>query len=302
MKLAIIGGSGLLGSTTAFLTAQKGIFDEIKLLGRRKNVTTHHAMDMEHALMPFSETKVTAVDYDDINDCEVILITAAAPERVVVSREEYIKDNIRVVKEVGESINKYNKDAVIITATNPIDVFNYYLYKELKRDRMKMLGFASNDSLRLRWALSEELGLDFNKIEAYCIGEHGEGQLPLMNYVKYEGRKIEVGHELMSRIKNKLVNWFIEFQRLDAKRTSGWTSAVTLTEMLEAIALDGGKIIECSVPLEGELGYSEVSLGMMVKLGKHGVKEIISTKLTEDEKSELDITVSKIKNQINIIY
>lgn len=301
MKLAIIGGSGLLGSTTAFLAAQKGIFEEIKLLGRRKNVITHHAMDMEHALMPFSNTKVTAADYEYIGDCDVILVTAAAPERVVVSREEYIRDNIKVVKEVGESINRCNNHGIIITATNPIDVFNYYLYKELKRDRMKMLGFASNDSLRLKWALSKELGLDFNKIEAYCIGEHGEGQLPLMNYVKYDGNKINVDYELIKKIKSKLVDWFIEFQKLNAKRTSGWTSAVTLTEMLEAIALDSGKIIECSVPLEGEMGYSDVSLGMMVRLGKDGVKEIVEARLTSDEKDELDVTVNKIKKQINII-
>lgn len=301
MKLAIIGGSGLLGSTTAFLTAQKGLFEEIKLLGRRKNVITHHAMDMEHALMPFSNTKVIAADYKDIGDCDIVLVTAAAPERVVVSREEYIKDNIKVMKEVGESISRYNNHAIIITATNPIDVFNFYLYKELKKDRMKMLGFASNDSLRLRWALSRELDLDFNKIEAYCIGEHGEGQLPLMNYIKYDGAKFDVDYEIMRKIKGKLVDWFVEFQKLNAKRTSGWTSAVTLTEMLEAIALDSGKIIECSVPLEGELGYRDVSIGMMVRLGKDGVKEIIEPELIASEKAGLDATVNKIKNQIDII-
>lgn len=301
MKLAIIGGNGLLGSTTAFLTAQKGIFDEIKLLGRRKNVLIHHAMDMEHALMPFSETKVIASSYEDIGDCDVILVAASAPEREVVSRDEYLKDNIEVVKEVAEGIGKYNNHAIVITATNPIDIFNYYLYKKLKRNRMKIIGFASNDSLRLRWALSKELKLDFNKLEAYCIGEHGEGQLPLMSYVKCEEKEIAVNDELRYKIKNNLVEWFKEFQSLNAGRTSGWTSAVTLTEILEAIATDSRKIIECSIPLEGELGYTEVSIGMLVRLGRNGAEEIIPIKLTADEKSELDVTVSKIKQQIEFI-
>ena len=301
MKLAIIGGSGLLGSTTAFLAAQKGIFDEIKLLGRRKNLLTHHAMDMEHALMPFSETKVTVADYADIGDCDVILISASAPEREVASRDEYLKDNIKVVKEVMEGINLYNNHAIVITVTNPIDVFNFYLYKNLKRDRMKMLGFALNDSLRLRWALAKELNLKFNKLEAYCIGEHGEGQLPLTNYVKYEDNELIISNELRDKIKKSLVEWFKEFQGLNAKRTSGWTSAVALTEMLEAIATDSGKIVECSVPLEGELGYRDVSLGMMVRLGKNGVIKIIQPDLTIDEKDELDSTVNKIKKQIQSI-
>jgi malate dehydrogenase len=301
MKLAIIGGSGLLGSTTAFLTAQKGIFDEIKLLGRRKNLLTNHSMDMEHAIVSSSKTKVTVADYEDIGDCDVIIVTASAPEREVISRDEYLKDNIKVVEEVAEKINKYNNHAIIITATNPIDVFNYYLYKKLNRDRMKMLGFASNDSLRLRWALSKELNLDINKLEAYCIGEHGEGQLPLINYVKYDGKTLILNSELLSKIKNNLISWFKEFQSLNAKRTSGWTSAVNLTELVEAIALDSKKVIECSVPLEGELGYADLSLGMMVHIGKDGVSEITVPNLTTEEKNELDTTVNKIKKQIKII-
>ncbi|MFA9423494.1 MAG: malate dehydrogenase, partial [Sedimentibacter sp.] len=255
MKLAIIGGTGLIGSTTAFLTAQKGIFDEIKIIGRRKNLLKHHAMDMEHALMPFSKTIVTSSDYEDIGDCQVIFIAAGAPEREVVSRDEYLKDNIKVVDEVVENINKYNEDGIILTATNPIDVFNYYLYKKLNRDRMKMIGFSANDSLRLRWALAKKLNLDFDKIEAYCIGEHGQNQVPLMNLIKYEGNPLVVSNDMKTHIKSTLLDWFLEFQALNGKRTSGWTSSVTATEILEAIACDSGKIIECSVPLEGEFGY-----------------------------------------------
>lgn len=298
MKLAIIGGNGAIGSTTAFLTAQKGIYDEIKLIGRKKNVLKNHAMDMEHALMPFSKTVVTAAEYEDIGDCQVIFITAGAPERKVESREEYLKDNIKVVDEILQHSNHFNKDAVILTATNPIDVFNFYLYKKLKRDRMKMLGFSANDSLRLRWAISEKLNLDFSKIEAYCIGEHGEDQVPLMNTIYYDGKRITLEYEMKTEIKKSLVEWFLKFQNLDAKRTSGWTSSVTATEVLEAIASDSGKIIPCSVPLEDELGFRDVSLGMMLRLGKEGAKEIIIPKLNDEEKRSLDKAADKIKQQI----
>ncbi len=302
MKLAIIGGNGLIGSTTAFLTAQKGIFDEIKLIGRKKNLSKHHAMDMEHALMPFSKTIVTSSDYQDIGDCQVVFIAAGAPEREVVSRDEYLKDNIKVVDEVAENINKYNRDGIIITATNPIDVFNYYLYKKLNHDRMKMIGFSANDSLRLRWALSKELKLEYDKIEAYCIGEHGEKQVPLMNLIKYEGNPLVVSNEMKLDIKSMILGWFLEFQGLNSKRTSGWTSSVMATEILEAIACDSGKIIVCSVPLEGELGYSNVSVGMPVRLGRSGVKKIIEPTLTKNEKNDLDLAVNKIKEQIKTIY
>jgi len=298
LKLAIIGGNGAIGSTTAFLTAQKGIYDEIKLLGRKTNVLKNHAMDMEHALMPFSKTVVSFAEYEDIGDCQVIFIAAGAPERKVVSREEYLKDNVRVMDEILEHSCHFSKDAVILTATNPIDVFNFYLYKKLKKDRMKILGFSANDSLRLRWAIAEKFNLEFSKTEAYCIGEHGEDQVPLMNCVKYDGKMMNIEDETKVEIKKILVDWFLKFQNLDARRTSGWTSSVTASEVLEAIACDSGKIIECSVPLEGDLGYRDVSLGMMVKLGKEGAKEVIVPKLNDGEKRSLDKATAKIKQQI----
>ncbi|HWR61793.1 MAG TPA: hypothetical protein VN580_09295 [Clostridia bacterium] len=301
MKLAVIGGSGLIGSTTAFLAAQKGIFDEIRLLGRRRNMVLSHAMDMEHALLPFSETRVRAAEYDGIGDCDVIFITAGAPERAVATRDEYLKDNLKIIDEIAENLDKYNKDGIVLIATNPIDVFNYYLYRKLCRSKSRMLGFSANDSLRLKWAVSREFGLEFDRLEGYCIGEHGEGQVPLMNLIRYDGRPFAISEEKKPVIKNRLLEWFRDFQRLDSKRTSGWTSSVTAVEILGAIATDSGKIIECSVPLEGELGYYNVSVGMPVSLGLQGVKEIIVPELTADEKGALDAAVGKIKAQLESI-
>lgn len=301
MKLAVIGGSGLIGSTAAFLAAQKGIFDEIRLLGRRRNMVLSHTMDMEHALLPFSETRVNAAEYDGIGDCDVIFITAGAPERAVATRDEYLKDNLKIIDEIAENLDKYNKNGIVLIATNPIDVFNYYLYKKLNRRRNRMLGFSANDSLRLKWAVAREFGLEFDRLEGYCIGEHGEGQVPLMNLIRYGGRPFAVSEEKKPVIKNRLLEWFRDFQRLDSKRTSGWTSSVTAVEILEAIATDSGKIIECSVPLEGELGYYNVSVGMPVSLGLQGVKEIIIPELAADEKEALDAAVGKIKAQLESI-
>lgn len=298
MKLAVIGGSGLIGSTTAFLAAQKGLFEEVKLLGRRENMLLSHAMDMEHALLPFSQTKVAAADYENIGDCEVILITAAAPEREVATRDEYLKDNVRIIDEIAEKLNRYNKDAIIIIATNPIDVFNFYLYKKLGRERTKMLGFSANDSLRLRWAIAKEFNLEFKKLEGYCIGEHGEGQVPITNLIKYDGKPFEISEEKRVMIKNRLLDWFRDFQKLNSRRTSGWTSSVMIAEILEAIVTDSGRVIECSIPLQGELGYDNVSIGMPVSLGHQGVREIIVPKLTDSEKRDLDMAVNKIKTQI----
>jgi malate/lactate dehydrogenase len=119
-----------------------------------------------------------------------------------------------------------------------------------------------------------------------------------MNCVKYDGKKFNVDNETKTEVKKVLVDWFLKFQGLDAKRTSGWTSSVTASDVLEAIACNSGKIIQCSVPLEGELGLTDVSLGMMVKLGKEGAKEIIIPELNDTEKKSLYKAADKLKQQI----
>ena len=100
MKLAIIGASGLLGSTTAFLAGKLNILEEIILISRNKNLLRHHIMDMEHALLPYSKTKVIEGEYEDIKGCDIILITVGAPERKVETRDEYLRDNVVIMKSV----------------------------------------------------------------------------------------------------------------------------------------------------------------------------------------------------------
>lgn len=244
---------------------------------------------------------MVAGNYSDLSDCDIILITAGAPVRPVVTRDEFLKDNLPIVESICKEIKPYYNDAIVIVATNPIDVYNYYIWKALDCDRNKTLGFSSNDSLRLRWAVSKATGKPFDELSGFCIGEHGEGQIPLLHQILWKNKPLEISAGQEQEIKEELKNWFGKFQSLNSGRTSGWTSATMLTEMIESIVLDLNKTIECSIPLDGELGYNHVSIGLPVKLGKSGVTEIVLPKLTEEQSATLEKVVAKIQNQIHMI-
>lgn len=301
LKLAIIGATGLLGSTTAFSVGRLNILDEIKLISRNKNLLRHHIMDLEHALLLNSKTKVTEGEYRDLSDCDIILITAGAPERKVETRDEYLKDNLLVMESIIENIEPYYNGAIVIIATNPIDVFNYYTWKRLDCDKSKTLGFSSNDSLRLKWAVSKVTGKPFDELKGFCIGEHGVGQIPLMNQILWKDKPLNLSLDETTKIQEELSTWFGKIQSFDCGRTSGWTSAVTLTEMIESIVLDLNKTIECSIVLEGELGFKNVSIGVPVKLGKNGVSDKDMPILTENQLIEFEGIIKKIQEQIKSI-
>ena len=51
MKVAIIGGGGVVGSTAAYRIAQDGMASEIILVDVRPNMAEAHALDIEQAIV-----------------------------------------------------------------------------------------------------------------------------------------------------------------------------------------------------------------------------------------------------------
>ena len=259
MKLGIIGGAGLLGSTTAFVLGMRDILDEIKLVDLNDNAAKNQAMDMGQAILPFSRTKITPAHYADLGDCEVILVTANMSTRQVTDRSERLKDNMGLLGPITAEIKAVcRQDPIVIICTNPVDVFTYVGWKLMGSDRSKVIGFSSNDTMRLKWAVAEVTET------VICLTKE----------------------------------WFKEFSGLGIKRSTGWTSGVNLAEMIEAIMTDSKKLLPCSAVFGGEFGYNDVACGALCRLGKNGVEEI-TLPLNNGQKAEMDAAVAKIKEQIS---
>jgi len=302
MKLAVIGGAGLLGSTTAFYAGTKGIFDEIKLVDIKENVLKSHVMDMDQGLSSICKTKVFEADYSGINDCNIILITASMPETKVSSRDDYLKLNLKIVENICSQIkNVINPNTIIINASNPVDPLNLYMFKMLKIKREKIIGFNLNDTVRFKYFISEVTKKDILSVDAYCLGEHGETKVPIFSQIKCNNEEMKLSNAQKEIINLKMINWFKEYQSLDSKRTAGWTSAIGLTKILNAITNNTKEVIPCSAVLKGEYGISDVSLGIPAKISNEGIDEIIEIEISENEKKLLQKSSSKIKEMVKSI-
>jgi malate dehydrogenase len=88
--------------------------------------------------------------------------------------------------------------------------------------------------------------------------------------------------------------WFGEYQKLNSGRSSGWTSGVGLCNIIKAITADRDEILPCSVIPDGEYGLDRLSIGLPVRLGRAGVREIVKVDLTEEEKTALSVAAEKI--------
>lgn len=298
MKLGVVGGAGLLGSTSAFLAGMKGYLEEIKLLDVKENLVKNHVLDMGQALYSVSDTKVSYADYKDLSDCGIILITASLPERKVANRLEYLWDNMKIIQPVCENIKANCPETVIINATNPVDIFNYVIWKTLGWDRKKIIGFNGNDTYRLKWASSKATGKKFADIDGFAIGEHGNGQINLYDKMTFKGEPLALSEKEIGEVENMTANFFSEFNALNSGRTSGWTSAINIENLIEAVATNSGRVLECSSVLDGEYGLSGVSLGVPVSIGAEGMMEYRLPELTEAQKERLTAVSDALKKTI----
>ena len=298
MKLGIIGGAGLLGATTAFFASTEYVVDEIVLYDIKENLAVSHAMDIDIAVSEFRDIKIKAGGFDDLAGSDIIFNTAGVPERKVASRAEYLEGNIGVYRDIAERIRAWGETPVIISASNPIDVLNYVLLEKIGCPPEKLIGFSRNDTLRFKWSIAKEYGIEASDIEALVIGEHGDGQVPLFSTVRNArtGAPLDLSEKQRENILSRIGNWFAEYQKLDCGRSSGWTSGVSMTQILGLIRDDSDTIVSCSVIPNGEYGLSGLSIGLPVKLGPCGVKEIVELELEASEMTGLNAAAEKIRN------
>lgn len=298
MKIGIIGGAGLVGSTTAFCLGMQGLADEIVLIDVNKKMLLAHAWDMEQAVNDTSRTQITYGSWDALKDCDMVLHCASVNESDTASRDECLALNYKILQQAAENITGYCPDAVVVMASNPVDVLNYGIFRLIGGNRRKFVGFSRNDTLRLKWAIAKKEGVYYDEVEALSVGEHGFMTVPLYSGVKIRGVQKNYNEEEQKKLNETIIHFFTRYQELKSGRSSGWTSGVSLAEICRRILSDDAKPVPCSVVLDGEYGLSGLSLSVPVRLGSGGVREILTAQMNAREHEKFIAAAGKIKKQI----
>jgi len=68
--------------------------------------------------------------------------------------------------------------------------------------------------------------------------------------------------------------------------------------MVEAVLLDQNRILPASAYLTGQYGINDLYVGVPVKLGAGGVKQIIELKLTSEEQAALEHSANSVRTLV----
>lgn len=304
-KITVI-GAGNVGATCANVIAHKDLAKEVVLLDIKEGIAEGKALDIwQTAPIHHFNTRVTGVtnDYLKTKGSGVIVITSGLPRKPGMSRDDLIKTNAGIVKDVTEKAIKYSPDAILIIVSNPLDVMTYAAFQASNKPANKVFGMAGTlDTGRYRAFLANALDVAPVDIHALLLGGHGNSMVPLPRYTSVNGIPVTqlLGKEELDKIVERTKKGGGELVTLMG--TSAWYApGAAAAQMVEAIVDDQKRIIPVCAYLNGQYGLKNLYLGVPVKLGKGGVEEIIEIDLDKEEKKLLNTSAESVKEVMKVL-
>lgn len=298
-KITVI-GAGNVGATCANVIAHKDLAAEVVLLDIKEGLAEGKALDIwQTSSINHFNTRVTGStnDYLKTKGSGVIVITSGIPRKPGMTRDDLIKTNAAIVKEVTEKAIKYSPDAIIIVVSNPLDVMTYAAFLAANKDPHKVFGMAGIlDTGRYKAFLANALNVSPTDIHAMLLGGHGDTMVPLPRYTSVSGIPVTelLGKDVIDKIVERTRKGGGELVSLMG--TSAWYApGAAVTQMVEAIVDNQKRIFPVCAYLNGEYGQKNLYLGVPVKLGKGGVEEIIEISLNVEEKKLLTSSVASVR-------
>jgi malate dehydrogenase len=298
-KITVV-GAGHVGATTAQGIALRQLAREVVMVDIAEGIPMGKGLDMYQSgpIEGFDTRVIGSNGYEETAGSELVVITAGIARKPGMSRDDLLKTNAGIVREVSEQVKRTSPEAIIVMVSNPLDVMAYVAKEVTGFPRERVLGMAGVlDTARYRTFLSMEMDVSVEDIQALVLGGHGDTMVPVVSMTTVSG--IPVTH-------------FIETGRLeeiiDRTRKGGaeivghlktgsayYAPAAATTQMVESIVLDKKRILPCAAWLEGEYGQRGIFLGVPCKLGRDGLEAVIEVDLNADERAALGRSADAVR-------
>lgn len=304
MKIGII-GSGLVGSTAAYAMVMRGVGREVVLVDLNPARAQAEADDIYHAV-PFAHPiHVHAGDYSSLTGARVVVITAGVSQRPGESRLELLERNAKVFQQVVPNILSYAPDAVLLVATNPVDVMTHLAARYARKfgvPSSRVIGTGTTlDSARFRALLARKLGVDSQHVHAYVLGEHGDsevltwslvtvGGIPLEEFCRIQN--IDVCGEDRDEIDQQVRK--AAYHIIEAKGSTYYGVGSAIAKLVEVILRDQRAILTICTPTTEIAGVRDVTVSLPHLLGGQGSLSTLEPPLSGDEMAQLKASAELI--------
>lgn len=299
-KVSII-GAGAVGATTAQYLAERNIAD-IVLVDIVENLPQGKALDLLEAgpVIGYDCEIVGSNGYEAAAGSDVIVITSGSPRKPGMSRDDLLRVNMNIVRSVTEQATALSPNAVIIVVTNPLDAMCHVALEASGFPSDRVIGQAGVlDAARFRTFVAMELGVSPRDVHAMVLGGHGDTMVPLPRYTTVSGIPITqlIPPERIQAIVERTRDGGGEIVRL-LGTSAFYAPAASVAEMVEAVLLDENRVLAASTYLSGQYGITDLYVGVPIKLGAGGVKQVIEIELTDEERAALHRSAAAVRELV----
>ena len=297
MKVGIV-GAGFVGSTAGYALVMSGVGRQIVLVDRNQARARAEADDLLHAV-PFSHPlDVFAGGYADLAGARVVILTAGVGQRPGETRLELLARNAAVFREIVPAVLDQAPDAVLVVATNPVDVTTHLTARfaaERGVPTGRVLGSGTMlDTARFRVLLGRRLGVDAEHVHAYVVGEHGDsevltwslatvGGIPLADMARRHGLPFDAA--LRAEIDDGVRG--AAYQIISGKGATYYGVGSALARIVETVLGDRRSVLTVCTPQASVAGVPDVTVSLPRVVGGAGVIETLPLALPPVEQQAL---------------
>jgi L-lactate dehydrogenase len=308
MKVGIV-GCGLVGATGAYAMVIQGVGSELVLVDKNNARAQAESDDILHAV-PFAHpVQVHAGDYPDLGGCRVVVIAAGVNQRPGETRLQLLERNAAVFREVVPSILRYAPEAVLVVATNPVDVMTHLTARfaaEHGLSSTRVIGSGTTlDTARFRALMGRHLGVDAYHIHGYVVGEHGDSEVLTWSLVSVGGIPLEEFYQLRGVTLDEAARASIDGQVRNAayhiiqgKGATYYGIGSALARIVNTILSDQRTILTVCTPTADVAGIPDVTISLPRLVGGEGILATFMPPLNEQESQSLAASARVVKDAI----
>lgn len=290
-KVGLI-GTGMVGASFAYALMQRGLATDLVLIDRDRGRAEGEAMDLNHGLPFVRPMRIWAGDYPDLADADVVVICAGANQRPGETRLDLLHKNAAVFRDVVSRVNDVNREAILVVATNPVDLLTYLSAKIVGLDSRRVIGSGTIlDTARFRYGLGTHYGVDPRSVHAYIVGEHGDSELALWSLATIGGVRLPdfkgangQGYDeaALERIFEQTRD--AAYEIIQRKQATYYAIGLALLTVVEAILRDQHTVLTVASPMNDQYGVTDIAISLPTIVGRKGVEEVLNLPLSEQER------------------
>ena len=302
-KIVLV-GTGMVGMSFAYSALNQAVCDELVLVDIDKRRAEGEAMDLNHgvAFAP-SSMKITAGDYSDCADADIVVICAGVSQKPGESRLDLLKRNTAVFQSIISPITHSGFSGIFLVATNPVDIMTRVTYELSGFNSNRVFGTGTTlDTARLRYLLGDYFTVDPRNVHAYVMGEHGDSEFvpwsqamlatkPILSICEESGGRFCA--EDMEKITEEVRGAAQKI--ITAKKATYYGIGMALVRITRAIFGNESSVLTVSAMLRGEYGQSDVFVGAPCIVGRNGIQRTLTLSLNEEELEKFRLSCDTLR-------